>query len=72
MPSKEVRNMPENKNPGAPTEGQIRERAYEIYLSGGCEAGHEISDWLAAERELVELNSQQAIATKKARSAVAG
>jgi Protein of unknown function (DUF2934) len=33
---------------------QIRERAYEIYLSRGGQNGDELSDWLAAERELQE------------------
>ena len=45
---------PENKNPNEPTEEQIRERAYEIYVAGGCEDGHDLSDWLTAERELNE------------------
>lgn len=31
---------------------QIRERAYEIYLSRGGQNGYELSDWLAAEREV--------------------
>jgi hypothetical protein len=30
----------------------IRRRAYEIYLERGGEAGHELEDWLQAEREL--------------------
>ena len=52
-----------------PTEEQIRERAYEIYVAGGCEDGHDLSDWLTAERKLGEL-SQGPVA--KARSAAAG
>ena len=31
---------------------QIRERAYELYLARGGQQGNEVSDWLAAEREL--------------------
>jgi Protein of unknown function (DUF2934) len=69
--SREVCNMPETKNPIAPTEEQIRERAYEIYLARGCETGHEISDWLAAEHELVELTASGPATIKKARSAAA-
>ena len=46
--------LPENKNPNEPTEEQIRERAYEIHVAGGCEDGHDLSDWLTAERELNE------------------
>ncbi len=35
-----------------PTEEQIRQRAYEIYLARGSAPGHEVEDWLQAEREL--------------------
>jgi hypothetical protein len=31
---------------------RIAERAYELYVSRGREGGHELEDWLAAEREL--------------------
>jgi hypothetical protein len=61
--------MPETTNP---TEEQIRERAYEIYLARGREDGQEVSDWLAAERELKEAIEPQPAATKKARAAAAG
>ena len=30
----------------------IRERAFEIYESRGRESGHDLDDWLQAEREL--------------------
>jgi len=33
-------------------EQEIRDRAYEIYLQRGAEAGYEVDDWLQAEREL--------------------
>ena len=33
-------------------EQEIRRRAYEIFLERGSEPGHELSDWLQAEREL--------------------
>jgi hypothetical protein len=32
---------------------QIETRAHEIYLSRGAEAGHELDDWLQAEREIM-------------------
>ena len=38
-----------------PTDEQIRERAYEIYLQRGAAPGQEVEDWLAAEQELTEL-----------------
>jgi hypothetical protein len=31
---------------------EIRRRAYEIYLQRGEQPGHELDDWLQAEREL--------------------
>jgi hypothetical protein len=52
------------------SEQQIRQRAYEIYLARGGQEGDEVSDWLAAERELKESNEQEPAARKK-RSAVA-
>ena len=36
----------------APSEEEIRRRAYEIYLERGDLPGDEIDDWLRAEREL--------------------
>ena len=33
-------------------EQEIRNRAYEIYLQRGGQAGYEVDDWLQAEREL--------------------
>jgi hypothetical protein len=33
-------------------EHEIRRRAYEIYLERGAHHGHELEDWLQAEREL--------------------
>lgn len=34
-------------------EGEIRARAYEIYLERGGQPGHEVEDWLQAEREVI-------------------
>ena len=34
------------------SEREIRDRAYEIYLQRGAQAGYELEDWLQAEREL--------------------
>ena len=33
-------------------EQEIRNRAYEIYLQRGAQPGHDLEDWLQAEREL--------------------
>ncbi len=38
-----------------PSEAQIEQRAYELYLERGCEHGRDVEDWLEAERELTEL-----------------
>ena len=36
----------------AASEQEIRRRAYGIYLERGAHPGHELEDWLQAEREL--------------------
>ena len=36
----------------AVTDGDIARRAYELYLARGCEHGHDVEDWVQAEREL--------------------
>jgi hypothetical protein len=30
----------------------IARRAYELYLARGCQHGHDLEDWVQAEREL--------------------
>lgn len=55
-----------------PTTGQIQQRAYELYLVRGCEDGHDVADWLAAENELTELSKLSASGTPSARVASAG
>ena len=34
------------------TKKQIEARAYELYLQRGCENGHDVEDWLTAEKEV--------------------
>jgi hypothetical protein len=34
------------------TEHDIARRAHDLYLARGCEPGHQLDDWLQAEREL--------------------
>ncbi len=34
------------------TREQIAARAYEHFVGRGCQHGHDVEDWLAAEREL--------------------
>jgi len=42
------------KSPAMPatTSGDIARRAYDLYLARGGEHGHDLEDWLRAEREL--------------------
>jgi hypothetical protein len=35
-----------------PTHEEIARRAYEIFVARGGEHGHDVDDWLQAEREL--------------------
>jgi hypothetical protein len=44
--------MPNNASLAPMSEQQIRERAYANYLARQDQEGDEVSDWLAAEREL--------------------
>jgi len=39
---------------GRPSDDEISQRAYELYLQRGSEPGHETDDWLQAEAELIE------------------
>jgi hypothetical protein len=34
------------------TDADIARRAYDLYLARGGESGHDVEDWLQAEREL--------------------
>ena len=38
--------------PPHPTKAQIEARAYELYVEHGCCDGHDVEDWLVAEKEL--------------------
>jgi hypothetical protein len=52
-----------------PTAEQIEKRAYELYLERGCEDGHDLTDWLAAQIELSGLSGQSPLPKPKARFA---
>ena len=41
-----------NRNTAPATDEQIRQRAYELYLEEGCQAGKDLEYWLRAEAEL--------------------
>jgi len=38
---------------------RISSRAYEIYLSRGCEPGCEVADWLQAENEILASSTEE-------------
>jgi hypothetical protein len=38
--------------PAQVTHGEVARRAYDLYLARGCKHGHDLDDWLRAEREL--------------------
>lgn len=38
---------------------RISTRAYEIYLSRGCESGCEVEDWLQAENEIIASSTEE-------------
>jgi hypothetical protein len=48
---------------------QIQQRAYELYLERDGKEGHDVDDWLAAEKELTELSEQSTSNTPRARTA---
>jgi hypothetical protein len=44
----------------AVTESEIARRAFELYCDRGREDGHDVDDWLNAERELRDVSSSSA------------
>ena len=53
------------------TSEQIEQRAYQLYRERGGEDGDDLTDWLAAERELTELLEQSNTGAPKAPAAAA-
>lgn len=50
------------KTSGLPTldkQSEIARRAYDLYLARGCAHGHDVEDWLQAEREMHEGGSTE-------------
>jgi Protein of unknown function (DUF2934) len=48
--------LPNSTLKRAPVSDDIQVRAYQIYVSRNREPGHELDDWLQAERELLPRN----------------
>jgi Protein of unknown function (DUF2934) len=61
-----VLTMPSVESPIAPTmrsgvpENDIARRAFELYCDRGRQDGHDIDDWLTAERELRDMSRSSA------------
>ncbi len=64
--SSSVRRGPQTAE-GHPTREEIELRAYQIYRERGGVEGHEVEDWLQAERELLEKQGKSGrVATARA------
>ena len=50
-----------------PGNDDIARRAFELYCARGCENGHDVEDWLQAERELREATAAVEIHPRRAR-----
>jgi hypothetical protein len=61
------------ENRGIP-EQEIEKRAYQRYLECGCDGGHDIEHWLAAEEELRQERASQneTVPLLKSQAAAAG
>jgi len=53
-----------NENTAPPTVEQIRQRAYELYVEGGCQPGKELDHWLQAEAEFKQ-SQKDKLATRR-------
>ena len=53
MPTEESNVLAGNQSANLP-DHDIAHRAFELYCERGCEHGHDIDDWLQAEREDLE------------------
>jgi hypothetical protein len=56
-PTEATADVVESTVPGPPgparlTDADVAQRAYDLYLARGREPGHDVADWLQAEREL--------------------
>ena len=47
-----------------PFEERIHRRAYELYVQRGNQSGSELDDWLQAEEEMLQVQEQEAKASR--------
>lgn len=64
MKSRTTRDPQSDETPAQQT---IQQRAYDLYLRRGQEQGHELEDWLQAEREMREQQGHQKVGSHAAR-----
>jgi len=53
-----IRRKPKSNSSCSTTEDVIAQRAYDLYLARGAEDGHDVEDWLQAEREIQEAKTR--------------
>jgi hypothetical protein len=52
---------------GTPSHEEIASRAYELYISRGRTDGHDVGDWLEAERQIRDAAESSRATPKKSR-----
>ncbi len=52
----------QRENPVPNVENEIRRRAYELYEQRGREGGHDLEDWLRAEKEVTQRRGRRVAA----------
>ena len=63
----------ESESEWQPKREDIEERAYELYLECGCNGGHDLEHWLAAEEELrLEHAQREPVARRRNKTVIAG
>jgi len=40
---------------------KIRERAYELFVERGCQHGHDLGDWMRAEKEISNAGAEKSL-----------
>ncbi len=59
MNGENTEQLPEQLANDEEVRARISSRAYEIYLSRGCEPGCEVEDWLQAENEILASSTEE-------------
>ena len=59
MKPRNTQNQIRRNNPTDGRDERIQQRAYELYVNRGQEAGHDLDDWLQAEREVGDWQETQ-------------